>query len=237
VWYGWTGSECTDFSTQTYVLIASTSLQGLVTGFVIFGGVLGIFRFYKLSRSRMNAQLATLLLILLTAVFICSWRWTVFANSSRPEDNILQARANDDHKIPVLVPLERAFIGLSLASGTAGVLNVSLLWIQVAMASDRMSQALSRNLVVFKRTVLLFELILILIVVGAFASGNTGFAAFGCFPFLLTYGYGAYRIADVLPAAGKVRAELRMKDGAATETIEGYNQFVARIQRTATLVC
>jgi len=240
VWYGWSGPDCANFTSQTYFLLSSTVFQGILALILTSIGGFGVFQFYRKNGRKINAQILTLGLIVFTCFFIACWRWTVFAITLRPGDNTLEAEANDEDKIPLLVPVERLFIGFSLCFAVVAILNVSLLWIQVAKQSKAMSRNMSRNLLIFRRTIFVLEAVLIIVVVGAFASGNTGLAGFGAFPFLLiiifTYGYGAIRMTDVLTRAKKLHSG---NSGGEVEsaTSERYNELVQGIKKTAVRIC
>ncbi|GBG28012.1 Hypothetical Protein FCC1311_042352 [Hondaea fermentalgiana] len=251
-WYGWSGEDCTQLSGASYFLVSSAGLQALAGTLALLVATVVLIAYVRTNGLKPNVQAATMLMIWLSLFSLICWRATIIAITLTPSRNKLEAKANDEGRIHELVPVERAMISMTLCFGTLGLLNVSLIWVQVALLSRRMTHSLSRGLTSYRRTVYVFETVWVLGLIVLNALGYTGiitiFAAPFIFFMIISFAYGSFKmtslLADIYKSSSQQNGETVPTDegfakagkgepSTSTYRAKQYNSLIWLIRRTA----
>jgi len=242
-WYGYTGDDCLSLSSQSYFMIASTVTQMLIAAVALLVGVMSLQKYLKNTGGfRRNYQFATMALLLLALVLHIVWRGIVCGAVLTPERHDLDARSNDTGKIHEFAIVERVFISLTVMVGALALFNVSLLWIQVAEKSKRLSTKLSQRLAIYQRAVYVMQAVVALGVIVLMAAGLTGFVVFFVLPFVLfliiTYAFGARGLSAVLIAARdfQISNDGKSEQQGGSTMGDRYDKLLRRIRFTATWI-
>jgi len=240
-WYGYTGDNCLSLSSHSYIFITSVVLQIVVAVVALVVGGNALLRYLKVvGRFRRSFQLATMLLLLVAFVLHIVWRGIVLGAILTPERHDLRSRSNDTGKIHEFAIIERGFISLTVMVGALALFNVSLLWIQVAEKSRRMSTELSRRLAIYQRAVYVMQAVVSGGVIAMMAAGLTGFVVFFVLPFVLilvvTYAFGARKLSAVLLSARDFEVSNDGKTNEGSSMADRYDRLLWRIRFAATWI-
>lgn len=254
-WYGWSGDDCLELSGASYFLISSAGIQASAAFIGLALATVLLARYFYIDGCKFgNIQVITLILLWLALVVLICWRVVTMMIVLTPWDNTLEIKANDEGRVHQLTPVERAMIGLTMCLGTLALLNASLVWVQIARLSRHLTHNMRWGLSAYRRTVYVFEGLLVIGLTILFGLGLTGYVTFFAAPFLLfmivCFAYGAVSmtslLSDALTATTRAHQgsmnqhdelEQQQQRHGAKEDTQGatgiYNTLIFRVQRTA----
>jgi len=237
-WYGWSGENCDQLTSQSTVLIVSTIVQ-LIMCTAIITVTCWAFLLVRKQGMKLNAAFTTSIFGLISVGGVLGWRTVSLAITLNPGGSTdlleVNGRLTKSHQ---LLPAERAFLVLVSIFSILTFANVSLMWIQIAQSSKKMSREMSSNLDESRKYIVGFEIGWTLV---ALIMASLGFLAilslFLLIPILViiaTYAVGRAQITKLLVEFNDTGSGSE----ASKDTLK-FNDLIGRIYRLslAVIVC
>ncbi|GBG28011.1 Hypothetical Protein FCC1311_042342 [Hondaea fermentalgiana] len=240
LWFGWHGEECLELGGPSYYLLASAGVQGIAAFVGLLAAIDACAKSVRHFGVQANVQAVTLLFSMTAQMLLVTWRAIVMAIVLTPQYHNLEATSNSSGRTHALVPYERLFIASFMCFGTLGLLNVSLVWVQVALRSHHVTQKVTSGLTSYRRTVYAFETIFVAGLVGLNVAGMTAAITIFSAPFILfmivTFTFGANKMSE-LAAIFKSGPDVLEGDSRGSEHLHSiamrYKRIVSFVKSTA----
>ncbi|GBG28804.1 Hypothetical Protein FCC1311_050252 [Hondaea fermentalgiana] len=201
--FGWTGDDCQDLTTQGYVYISLVSVCLALALPVFMTNVRALWRLFHIpGQSRWGLNSATLIFTLIALLGIIVWRISTLTVILTPQYNTVTFPGSELRLHPVLLA-EKFTLAVATVFSTLGMLNVSILWLEIARKSARM---LYRNTDSiwggYARSVYLFEFCFVCVLTFAVAKTSASLAALLSLPFIFiiicTFIFGAINMTKLI---------------------------------------
>jgi len=207
--YGWSGPNCDQLTLMSYFFLASCAVQACFAVWFFlraFNDSFLLVRYRGFTWTSLDITLAAVVAGMLLHIV---WRCLLAAIVLSPGHfNKFLEDDEDAEKFTDIIVFQQPVVLLSLGFTTVACMNVSVMWIEIAMRVKQMRTRLTRNVTYYRRSMFIFQGVFIL-VMALFAILNLFEQVFAAgAPFLLVlmvlFIVGRRRLAEVLKGAIEV---------------------------------
>ena len=242
-YYGFSGSDCTAYTSKTYVAACITIGMAAVSLWC-FGTLLwDAFRLWRLGKLKLNSAGTTMFFTTIESVLLIVFQFMFVATLFQPTEADKFDPNNAEGKYGSQEIAARYVFGTILLFGIVSSLNVSLYWWDIVSSTSKMSASSTTTMIRYGKFVVGLELIVAVAVVPLLVLSQFFYLSLVTIPFLIffvvTYSYGAVRMTRLLQSASDIGKHLSSPGSnqkATTRKVERANRAITLVKQTAYLV-
>lgn len=249
MFYGWGGDDCSEWTTQTYVLAASTLVQAILAVCMVFYFFAFALRNKMLLCMTRDVPTITLVWVMWALAGIAMWRLSEFSVTLTPKRAGISE--SDDKMWHPWSTSERVGITLAMFFVTMALLQVSLMWVRIATRAKQMRRGGNLNkLVAYRKFVVAFQGLWLVLLVILVALDELPLLIYAALPLMLTivltYLIGGGMLYNVLRKAQTQSGSNSKSDddheepavsSSAANSFSGFTRLMNEIRRTSLRVC